>query len=419
MAIGTQQSGSVEGPALAVGVDIAKEKHVAVVFQPGGGASRPFSFTADREGFESFAAYLENQLAASGLQRMKVGMEATGHYWFTLAHFLGERSVPIVLVNPLHTKRMKEIHDNSPDKSDPKDAAIVAELVASGKSLMAAPSKGEFSKLREYARIRATRVVEMVRCRNRVHRILDVLFPEALKVLPGPETPTTQAVLRKVATPAEVLHLGVRRLTQLLGRASRRQLGREKAQELVRAAESSVWIPDAAEALKVELEQELGRWKQLAEEVKKLEKRQEALLKAVPYAERLLRVPGLGKVTVAKILGEAGDLRSYPHAGALVKMAGLNLYSLKSGKKQGKPRITKRGRPALRHAVHMAVLGMVQENRPLETFYRRLTVTNGVCKTKALVAASRKLLRAVHAMARDGKEFDEEKFEPSDFKKAA
>ena len=208
-------------------------------------------------------------------------------------------------------------------------------------------------------------------------------------------------------------------MTLLLGKASRKQLGREKAEELVRAAERSVWVPDAAEPLRVELEQELAHWKQLALEVKRLEKRQEELLKAVPYAERLLRVPGLGKVTVAKILGEAGDLRSYPHAGALVKMAGLNLFSLKSGKKKGKARITKRGRPALRHAVHMAVLGMVQEDLPLETFYKRLTETNGVCKTKALVAASRKLLRALHAMVRDGKEFNEEKFEQSDFKEAA
>lgn len=419
MTIGAQAPSGSEGRTMAVGVDIAKEKHVAVVWKPTGGASRPFSFTADREGFESFAAFLASQQAALDCPRVKVGMEPTGHYWFTLSHFLGERSIPVALVNPMHTKRMKEIHDNSPDKSDPKDAAIVAELVSSGKALEAAPSKGEFAKLREYARIRAARVVETVRCRNRVHRILDVLFPEALKVLPGPETPTTQAVLRKVATPAEVLQLGVRRLTHLLGKASRKQLGREKAEELVRAAESSVWIPDAAEPLRIELEQELAHWKRLTQEVKQLEKRQEELLKAVPYAERLLRVPGLGQVTVAKILGEAGDLRSYPHAGALVKMAGLNLYSLKSGKKQGKPRITKRGRPALRHAVHMAVLGMIQEDRPLETFYRRLTETNGVCKTKALVAASRKLLRAVHAMVRDGKEFNEEKFEPSDFKKVA
>ena len=49
---------------------------------------------------------------------------------------------------------------------------------------------------------------------------------------------------------------------------------------------------------------------------------------------------------------------------------------------------------------------------PTGSFYERLTQDNGVQKVKALVAASRKLLRSLHAVVRDDVEFDQSLLEP-------
>jgi transposase len=412
MTIEAQGKTRVEGKRLAVGIDIAKGSHVAVV-RTEAGAGRPLKFGADREGFEKLVAWLDEQRQGEGADRTVVGLEPTGHYWLTVASFLAERGVEVVFVNPLHTKRMKEIEDNSPDKSDPKDAAIVAELVFSGKTLEQAPCTGVFAELRELGRLRHARVVERGACENRMHRITDVLFPELLKVLPGPSSPSTRAVLRQAVTPKDILGLGKRRLSTILRNASRGQLDEPAAMAVLQAAKRSVGVQESAGVLRLELKQNLLRWKELTKQIGEIEELQRQSLGRVPYAERLLKVPGLGPVTVARVLGEAGDLKAYHSGDALVKMAGLNLYSFKSGKKKGPARITKRGRPMLRHALFMAVLGMTREGRPLETFYERLTEDNGVNKVKALVAASRKLLRALYAMVRDGSQFDETRLEPA------
>jgi transposase len=48
-----------------------------------------------------------------------VGYESTGPYAEPLVHYLTDKPVNIVQVNPLRTKRMKEVNDNSPGKTAP------------------------------------------------------------------------------------------------------------------------------------------------------------------------------------------------------------------------------------------------------------------------------------------------------------
>jgi transposase len=53
-----------------------------------------------------------------------VGIEPTGHYWMNLANFLDHYGIPLVMVNPMHVKRSKELDDNLPTKNDKKDALV-------------------------------------------------------------------------------------------------------------------------------------------------------------------------------------------------------------------------------------------------------------------------------------------------------
>lgn len=47
-----------------------------------------------------------------------VGIEPTGHYWMNLAYFLDQYGIPLVMVNPMHVKRSKELDDNLPTKHE-------------------------------------------------------------------------------------------------------------------------------------------------------------------------------------------------------------------------------------------------------------------------------------------------------------
>ncbi|SFJ59586.1 Transposase [Paenibacillus sp. UNC496MF] len=64
-----------------------------------------------------------------GLQDVIVGVEPTGHYWLSLAHYLRKRQVLCGVINPLQVMKSKEIDDNSSTKNDIKDAKVIAQLV--------------------------------------------------------------------------------------------------------------------------------------------------------------------------------------------------------------------------------------------------------------------------------------------------
>lgn len=50
---------------------------------------------------------------------------ATGHYGYNLANWLANKGKEVVMANPATTKRNKGNRDNSPSKSDPKDALVI------------------------------------------------------------------------------------------------------------------------------------------------------------------------------------------------------------------------------------------------------------------------------------------------------
>jgi transposase len=70
---------------------------------------------------------------AHGSTDIIFGIEPTGHYWFPLAAFLQDQGIQVVIVNPHHVNKMNELEDNSPTKSDYKDAKVIANLIRNGK----------------------------------------------------------------------------------------------------------------------------------------------------------------------------------------------------------------------------------------------------------------------------------------------
>ena len=80
---------------------------------------------------------IRDRLAAEQKKgRIMVGLEPTGHYWFTLAAYLQGGSMKMVLVNPYHVKRSKELDDGHPSKSDKKDPKTIAKLVLEGRYVL-------------------------------------------------------------------------------------------------------------------------------------------------------------------------------------------------------------------------------------------------------------------------------------------
>ena len=121
---------------IVVGIDIAKSRQWArFVDYRGMEIGKAVSFNNDREGFEYIVSEIRTKIKTFDAEKVIVGMEPTGHYWKPLANYLMKQNIAVVLVNPYHTKKAKELDDNSQTKSDKKDALTMAKYLDFGFSI--------------------------------------------------------------------------------------------------------------------------------------------------------------------------------------------------------------------------------------------------------------------------------------------
>src|SRR5690554_4071799 len=170
---------------LVVGIDIAKRTHYACfVDERGRVLQKSFSISQSHEGFEYFYQRILQTLNEHGKTEVLVGIEPTGHYWLNLAYFLEERGIPLVMTNPMHVKRSKELDDNLPTKHDRKDALVIARLVKDGRFSYPRILKDMEAELRVGSMFREKLVEEYGAVKNMMIRWLDRYFPEFTQVFP-------------------------------------------------------------------------------------------------------------------------------------------------------------------------------------------------------------------------------------------
>lgn len=122
-------------------------------------------------------------------------------------------------------------------------------------------------------------------------------------------------------------------------------------------------------------------------------------LKQIPYSQSILSIKGIGGVTAAGLIGEVGDFRQFKTISEMMKLAGLDLYEISSGKHHGQRHISKRGRAYLRKLLFFAAINTIRTNGIMHEKYRAM-LNRGMPKVKAVVAISRKLLRIIFSMVR-------------------
>ena len=118
----------VKETTMIVGIDVGSEKHYFRAFNWRGIelTRKPVAFSNSMEGFNSFYNTIVELMQKSELEEALVGIEPTGHYWFDLGQFMGEKSIKFVMVNPHHVHKTKELDDNSPSKNGRKDPRVIA-----------------------------------------------------------------------------------------------------------------------------------------------------------------------------------------------------------------------------------------------------------------------------------------------------
>lgn len=116
--------------------------------------------------------------------------------------------------------------------------------------------------------------------------------------------------------------------------------------------------------------------------------------------ERLGSVPGIGPATSAMLLAELPELGKIS-AKEIAALVGLAPYAADSGRHRGQRRISG-GRRQVRKSLYMATIAAIRCNRTINQFYQRLK-EHGKPTKVAIIAAARKLLCFLNAIARDDK----------------
>ena len=89
----------VKETTMIVGIDVGSEKHYFRAFNWRGIelTRKPVAFSNSMEGFNSFYNTIVELMQKSGLEEVLVGIEPTGHYWFDLGQFMGEKNIKFVM----------------------------------------------------------------------------------------------------------------------------------------------------------------------------------------------------------------------------------------------------------------------------------------------------------------------------------
>ena len=335
---------------LSIGIDVAKRSHVAAAMGDGGEvAVEPFEFRNTQKGFER----LLERLARRGVsaEGSLVGMEATGHYWVALFDFLAANGFEVAVINPIQTDAWRRVDTVRPAKTDGIDALLIADLLRCKRFEPSALGDEATEELRQLARYRFELVQELTALKNRATAILDREFPEYERLFADKFGPTSSALLKECATPADVLAADPEALAGLLAEASRGRLGRERADEVVEAARSSVGVSFGSRALAFELRVLVERMEFTRGQISELEAEIARALSETA-GRHLTSIPGVGPALAALIAGEVGDAARFETPSKLVAYAGMDATRRVSGESLDSPgHLSKRGSSYLRWAL--------------------------------------------------------------------
>ena len=194
---------------LIIGIDVGSEKHYARAFNfRGVEYGKLLIFHNDAEGFAMLEDWIRKLAEQNGFKDVTVGMEPTGHYWFNLGEHIKGKGMRIVLVNPHHVKKSKELDDNNPSKTDRKDPKTIAMLVKDGRYMEPYIPEGIYKELRTLMESRWRITKELFAIKNRIRRWISIYYPEFTKVFVDWEGKAAMLILKECPTPAKVIEKG-------------------------------------------------------------------------------------------------------------------------------------------------------------------------------------------------------------------
>ena len=130
------------------------------------------------------------------ITKVKVGLDATGHYSYNLLGYLIDKGLPAYVINPLHTNLYRKSLSLRQTKTDKVDARTIASMLMSDVNLKSYSDKSYHNEeLKSLTRYRFDKVKERAKLKSSISRLVCILFHELEKLVPTLHMASVYAML--------------------------------------------------------------------------------------------------------------------------------------------------------------------------------------------------------------------------------
>ena len=385
-----------------IGIDVAKDKHDCFITNSDGEVLfKAFTITNNLDGFNELHQKIASVM--DDVTKVKVGLEATGHYSYNLLGYLIDKGLPTYVINPLHTNLYRKSLSLRQTKTDKVDARTIASMLMSDVNLKSySDTSYHNEELKSLTRYRFDKVQERAKLKTSISRLVCILFPELEKLVPTLHMASVYALLSEFPSAHAIASVHLTRLTNLLSESSHGRYGKDTAVIFREAARNSIGSDMPAKSL--ELKHTIKLIQELTSEIDEIEAEIKSIMDEINSP--ILTIPGISYNMGAMIIAEIGDFSRFDSADKILAYAGMSPSTYQSGQLDNcYSHMEKRGSRYLRYALYNATKYVCHWDESFGTYLAKKRA-EGKHYNVAISHAAKKLVRTIYAMEKSKQSYN-------------
>ena len=384
-----------------VGIDVAKDKHDCFITNTDGEVLfKSFTITNNLDGFDELYQKIESVM--EDVSKVKVGLEATGHYSYNLLGYLLDKGLPTYVINPLHTNLYRKSLSLRQTKTDKVDARTIASMLMSDVNLKSySDTSYHNEELKSLTRYRFDKVKERAQLKQSISRLVCILFPELEKLVPTLHQNSVYELLYEFPGAKHVANAHLTRLSNLVETASKGHYTKDTAITFRAVARTSIGSNMPAKSL--ELKHTIKLIRELDTEIEEIENEIKIIMDEINSP--ILSIPGISYRMGAMIIAEIGDFSKFDSPNKILAFAGMSPSTYQSGQLDNcYARMEKRGSRYLRYALYNATAYVCLWDPTFKAYLAKKR-SEGKHYYVALSHATKKLIRVIYQLESSGQQY--------------
>lgn len=383
------------------GINVAKDKHDCFIVNSDGEVLHDvFTIQNNMAGFKDLLFKIKS--AEPNPDKVKLGLEATGHYSCNILGFLKRMGIPTIEINPLYTSLSRKSISLRKTKTDKVDARTIANMIMSDVSLKPYSDKLYHNEdLKSLTRYRFDKVSQRAKLKQSVSRLINILFPELETLVSTLHGKAVYTLLSEFPSAQHIASANLKHLTHLLDKASKGRFKRATADQIRETARQSIgsYLP----AKSLELKHTIKLIYELNEEIAEIDAEIKKIMDIIDSP--ILSIPGIGINLGAIIIAEIGDFSRFDNPDKILAFAGCSPSTYQSGQLYSShAKMEKRGSKYLRWAL-MNAAAYVCKWEPTFAEFLSKKRRGGKHYYVALSHAAKKLVRLVFHLETTGEKY--------------